>query len=365
MPMKSVALVTMVHRFRGPAPREIGEREHRVAPEDQYWSPAIDAFLMRGRVARRLPEPTVLCAESEVLKAVQRDRNAHGLVVEATDAGAWPVSPVGFRPAQSEDSSAPPGDQWVWLAWLTLRLSVDEADGHDVALAQVQSFLSEYHVWAPNYSGAPLPVLTSDDADGGTVLSVLARCLPPSAQYLTASLDDAVFDQRFGVWALVECGAFPPDDGTLRALIDVDPPFGMGAPAAWQDEWLSGRTYRRWPEVVYGFTHHSGLVIHAGVPWLEGLCRPRFPLEGSRGEGCYFDMALLVFGRCALEAEMRGARAARDLGFTRGVSTDVAEGTLRALDEALWSPADQGRALAELWRRVARSDLGFTEDCRW
>ena len=365
MPVKSVATVTMVHRFRGPAPREIGERERVAAPEDQYWSPVIDAFLMRGRLARRLTEPMVLHAESEVLKTLQHERKARSLVVEATDAGAWPVSPNGLQSAQTEDPSASAGDQWVWLAWLTLRLSVDEADGHDNALAQVQSFLSEYHVWAPSYPGAPVPVLASDDAAGGTILSILAECLPPTAQYLTASLKDGIFDQRFGVWALVDSGVFPPDDGTLRALIDIDPPSGMDAPAAWRNDWLSVRTYRRWPEVVYGFTHHSGLVIHGGVPWIEGLCRPRFPLEGARGEGCYFDMALLVFGECALEAEVRRMRTASDLGFAQGASIEIAEGTLRALDEALWSPVDQGRALAALWRRVARSDLGFPEECRW
>ena len=345
----------MVHRFRGPAPRGLEESGRHAevfpAPESQYWSPVLDAYLMRGRLARRLDMPITLRADSEKLKAVQRQHKVDSLVVEAVDAGAWPVAPI--------------DGQWVWLAWLTLRLSVAEADKPQATFAQVQTFLADYHLWAPNYVGAQLPVLGSDATAHGTVLDVLADCLPASAQYLGPSLGDGVFDQRFGVWALVDTGVFPPDERTLRALVDVDPPSGMEAVTAWQDRWLSERIYRRWPEVIYGFTHHSGVVAHAGLPWLETLCRPRYPISEPRGAGCYFDMALLVFGECALEAEVRRLRAARGLGLADEVPTDVADGTLRALGEVVWSPIDQGRALAALWRRVARSDLGFPKERGW
>jgi hypothetical protein len=231
-------------------------------------------------------------------------------------------------------------------------------------LDAVQNFLAAYACWAPRYAGHALPEMRSEgDAPvgGPNARQLLERALPEEVAHLAHSFDDALLDQRLAVWAMVRVAGSIPGSERLRSLIDIDPPVGMESGDQWAAEWLADRLYRRWQVsgLVYGFTHHSGIVLDAGVPprnSLAGLCRPRWPADAAPSEGAYFDMALLVFAEAALRV---AAATRRIVGETQ--REESAAHVLELLRQPLATQHDQGRELLRCWRAVCERDLGLDD----
>jgi len=312
-------VITFFHRFLGPPPRPTpGVRAASQLPiEQRYWSEEIDTWLRTHRYQQRIDAPYTLEWEQAPLRLVAGGALCAGQVLN--------------------------GD-WLWTAWATVEI--------DAGLSVVHRFLADNHYWAPNFPGHMLPLL-HDAANPQAELcmrALLALAVPADAttnKCLAGCFDHAVFDQRLTVFACIDCGEdLLPDGEVLRALLDVDAPSGMKAPEVWTDAWLADRTYRRWQEqgVLYGFTHHSGVVVHQKKSWMRSLCVPPDDLDGPRSRGCYFDLALMVFTEAALSV-----LASR---------SSLATAALAHLRRVFPTPIDQGRALLTLWREVCARDLG-------
>ncbi len=252
-------------------------------------------------------------------------------------------------------------ERWLWLAWLTVRFTRPVRGVDSWWLSDVQDAVADLAFWGREYPDHVLPAFTLGDRPALTLIEHLERLLPSDAAHLGPYLRDGVGDRRLAVWSLIDTVPIPDDFEILRSLLDVDPGAGMEAPADWTRDWLRDRLYRRWADsgVLFGFTHHSGVVLRDGAPWLEGLCRPRYPLDTPGGAGCYFDLALLVFAEAALELEVRRLKVSAALGSESPAVHEGAEKLLWALGTAVWSPVDQGRLLAQQWRRIVRRDLGI------
>jgi hypothetical protein len=312
-------LISLFHRFVGPPPPE--QQPPRPATgypiEQRYWSAEIDAWPRAHRHQQRIDPPYVLEWEQTPLRLVA--------------GGAFCTRQV-------------TNGDWLWTAWATVEI--------DAALSVVHRFLAENHYWAPNYPGHMLPLLHDAGNPQANVRmrDLLALAVPADAaknESLADFFDRPVFDQRLAVFACLDCGEEPlPDGEALRSLLDVDQPSGMEAPAEWTRAWLDRHTYRRWQEqgVLYGFTHHSGIVLHREKSWMGALCLPPEDLDGPRNRGCYFDLALLAFTEAALSV--------------LAVGSPLAAEAAAHLRRVFPTPIDQGRALLALWREVYARDLG-------
>ncbi len=333
-------LVSFFHRFLGPPPPE----SKPAAPvsalpiEERYWSPAIHNWLMRHRYAVDLDPPTEFTTEHVALKLIASGAHAGGAV---------------------------DNQSWVWTAWITFSIGTTEAQGNNTGserpISSAQRFLTQYHYWAPPYPGSKLAVLREQGGAELQLPALFERALPPEVAHLSQSFSSAVFDQRLAVWASLDTGGIELQGESLRSLLDIDPPEGMEAPQAWGAKWLEGRTYERWKlhGIVYGFTHHSGFVLHNGQSWLERLCRPRPTNELSGSVGAYFDLALLVFSEIALEL---AAHAGITGPYPR--EREGCSAALRFILDAFPTPVDQGRDLLRTWRHVYRRDLGLRNSAR-
>ena len=345
---------SLVHRHYGPAtPVPVAPRA-TLPIEERYWSVPLDRWVTRGRVARRLQEPVELVVEAPEANAQRL--GGPDLSLELTDSGTWLAGVV-------ERGAEKAGDAGVWLSWLTFTIasSADTASPADLARAreEAQALLADLRHWAPAYPGHALLRLAEPGGWSGTMPDLLERWLPTADPPLIDSLYAPVFDQRLAVIACVDVGADLPGGEALRSWLDIDPPSGMQASKEWTSRWLEGRVYDRWSSsgVVHGFTHHSAVALHTGAAWLPGLWRPRHPVDGPRGPGCYFDMALMVLGQCALETAAR--QTAHEGGA--GVVGLTCDGTRPpfAPPAAVTTPIDQGRAMHGMWSDVARRDLGL------
>lgn len=334
-----MTLVSLFHRFTGPAPPQAPPPKpaDEYAIEHRYWSAPLDAWLRSRRFSRRF-DPAAELRTGE-LRVLLSDGGAHA-------------------------AACLPSGKWLWSAWMTLEVqNADETKKQEgPRLDAVQNFLAAYRYWAPGYGGHVLPKMRLEgDSPGGEMdaRQLLEWALPEEVAHLAQWFDDAVFDQRLAVWAVVRLAGSLPDGERLRSLVDIDPSTGMESPAPWAAEWLVGRVYRRWQlsGLIYGFTHHSGIVLDAGPTprnWLAGLCRPRWPADAAPSEGSYFDLALLVFA----EAALRAAGDTREPveGTKREQYAQAVEGHLR---QGLATPHDQGRDLLRCWRIVCARDLGL------
>jgi hypothetical protein len=324
-------IITFFHRFLGPQPPPTAEPSPLTAfpIEQRYWGETIDHFLRWNRYARRWDAPAPLQVDSLALQLL--DGGAH--------VAAWYAD-----------------DTWVWTVWVTLGVA------QDTSIERIHEFLATYHHWARNYPGHELPKLALTSPQGERTLAMhelLAFALPDSVKGLSDHFSRAILDQRLAVFATLCCPSGLPRGEALRALLDIDSPTGMEAPDDWTSAWLASRTYNRWERsgVLYGFTHHSGVILHTSSTWLPNLCRPRESAAAPPSEGCYFDLALLSFSEAALEILARTSSG--DASSTRQTrAADTVRMTLRRLREAFSTPIDQGRDLLRLWRCVALADLG-------
>ncbi len=326
-----MSVVSLFHRFIGPAltgaegiPRYA---EASTLPiEQRYWAEPVDSWLRRRRWARHFDPAIAL-------------EGASG-IVHLTDGGAHAAVVL-------------PDGRALWTVWATMKFPAQ------IGVAAIQSFLAEHHYWAPNYPDHVLPLLkeVSTGADR-SVREILAQALPNAVAHLAESFEQAVFDQRLAVFGALRTDWLPQGE-RLRSLLDVDPPAGMEAPAAWTRNWLTGRVYRRWEcrGVLWGFTHHSGFVLHPGHTWMEHLCRPPADPGGPRNGGAYFDLALIAFTEVALEVLARSdtlvAATENDTVSLAVAANDL----LRRLRSAFPTPIDQGRELLSIWRQACRRDL--------
>ncbi len=334
-------IVSFFHRFVGPPPPEspASVLAGSLPIEERYWSPPIQDWLLQHRFAADFDPPAEFAAENLTVKLVAGGAHAAG----AADEG-----------------------RWIWTAWITLAVSRpaggDEANtGERTSLfLETQGFLSQHHYWAPAYPGHS-PRRLRDSSGGETTLAgLLEWALPAEVRHLARSFPSALLDQRLGIWAALDTGGLDLRGESLRSLLDLDPPQGMEAPQAWTSAWLAGRTYERWRlhGIVYGFTHHSGFVLHSGQPWLERLCRPRRAEEISGSAGVYFDLALLVFSEVALDLATRSGVEISGRSNCEGCRA------LRRIQDAFPTAIDQGRDLLRIWRRVCHRDLGLSDFAR-
>jgi hypothetical protein len=315
-----VNLVSFFHRLLGPAPPIRAEyRQACDYPiEQRYWSPCFDDAVHARRWARKFDPPMPLTTTDEDCTCS----------LEHSGAAAFQCN----------------RGQWLWTVWVTLSLDLPA----DNSTPTAQRFLSRYHLWAPNFPGDRLPLLGDPDGQQLTMRELLPLHLPDDVPWLPTNFDNAVFDQRLGVFAMLSVPRLPTGEA-LRSLLDIDPATGMEAPSEWTERWLAGRLYDRWAThgVLWGFTHHSALLLHAGQDWLGSLCRPAFPPDGPRNQGAYFDLALLAFSEMALAVVAAQEASAGD----PPAKTTVAKG--------LSTPIDQGRALLDCWRAAYRRDLSL------
>lgn len=353
MTVPALLQFSLVHRHRGAAPAGLDAALTMPPPEERYWSEPYDRWVSGGRWARRFARPLDMSVEAA---SGESGALAAGLRLALTDAGTWLAGEVqdGFGPADL------PG---VWLSWLTFEVAAAaEPLGPAAATearASAQALLADLRHWAPAYPGHRLLRLSDDDGWTGTVADLLGRCAAGEAAEALAGLRVPVFDQRMAVVACADTGSGLPRGEALRAWVDVDPPAGMEASRDWTARWLEGRLYDRWADagVLHGFTHHSAVALRSGAEWLPALWRPRHPLDGPRGAGCYFDMALMVLGQCALET-VAGQTSHELPGGAVRISRAAAPLPFGA-PQMVVTPVDQGRTMHALWLGRARADLGL------
>ncbi len=327
-------LVSFFHRFLGPPPPETSAPPAATSYpiEERYWSTPIHAFLSSHRFSKRFVSPLPFRAEE--------------LSVRLVSGGAHAAGPACAT-------------RWLWTAWATV-----EIGDSSTSLNTLQDFLASHHHWAPAYPGQTQPALRHAHDSAAKPLSIrdlMREALPTEVAHLEAAFDDSVFDQRLAVFAVLRAAGKLPCGEALRSLLDVDPPAGMEAPESWTARWLDGRTYDRWANhgLIYGFTHHSGVVLYRDQTWLGSLCAPRHPVDAAPNQGCYFDLALLVFIGTALAVLMRRTPPS---GLATVPAHDHCGASVPGLGELLREPAtlvDQGRDLLRVWLRVIQRDLGL------